>query len=43
MGRKVKERRLAVWMNGELAGWWSLTQKGFQKMVGDGGRLKKTF
>jgi serine/threonine-protein kinase HipA len=25
MGRRVKDKRLAVWMNGELVGWWSLT------------------
>src|SRR6056297_1220579 len=28
MGRRVKEKRLAVWMNGELVGWWSLTKQG---------------
>ena len=28
MDRRVKDKRLAVWMNGELLGWWSLTQKG---------------
>ncbi len=28
MGRRVKDKRLTVWMNGELLGWWSLTQKG---------------
>lgn len=27
MGRRVKAKRLAVWMNGELVGWWSINSQ----------------
>ena len=28
MGRRVKNKQLAVWMNGELVGWWNISRQG---------------
>ncbi len=28
MARRVKDRRLALWMNGEHVGWWNLSRQG---------------
>ena len=31
MGRRVRDKRLAVWMNGDLTGWWSISRQGMHE------------